>query len=86
MTATGREAGRALFGERVVQAWLPYDLPFAVRALPRALAPARRPPHGDRAVAQPGRAALRARAVPLFLVNARLSRALGRAATRACPR
>ena len=32
MTATGREAGRALYGERVVQAWLPYDVPFAVRA------------------------------------------------------
>ncbi len=31
MTATGREAGRALFGDRVVQAWLPYDIPFAVR-------------------------------------------------------
>ena len=30
MTATGRETGRALFGERVTQAWLPYDLPFAV--------------------------------------------------------
>ena len=34
MTATGREAGRALFGDRVVQAWLPYDVPFAVRAFP----------------------------------------------------
>ena len=32
MTATGRAAGRALFGDRVVQAWLPYDAPFAVRA------------------------------------------------------
>jgi len=31
MTATGREAGRALFGDRVVQAWLPYDIRFAVR-------------------------------------------------------
>ena len=30
MTAAGREAGRALFGDRVVQSWLPYDLPFAV--------------------------------------------------------
>jgi 3-deoxy-D-manno-octulosonic-acid transferase len=30
MTATGREAGRALFGDRVVQAWLPYDIPFAM--------------------------------------------------------
>jgi 3-deoxy-D-manno-octulosonic-acid transferase len=32
MTATGRAAGRLLFGDRVVQAWLPYDVPFAVRA------------------------------------------------------
>ena len=32
MTATGRAAGHALFGDRVVQAWLPYDVPFAVRA------------------------------------------------------
>ena len=32
MTATGRTAGRALFGDRVVQAWLPYDAPFAVRS------------------------------------------------------
>jgi len=31
MTATGRAAGRSLFGNSVVQAWLPYDLPFAVR-------------------------------------------------------
>ena len=30
MTASGREAGRELFGEGVVQAWLPYDVPFAV--------------------------------------------------------
>jgi 3-deoxy-D-manno-octulosonic-acid transferase len=32
MTATGRAAGRLLFGDGVVQAWLPYDVPFAVRA------------------------------------------------------
>jgi len=32
MTATGRETGRALYGDQVLQAWLPYDLPFAVRA------------------------------------------------------
>ncbi len=32
MTATGRAAGHALLGDRVVQAWLPYDAPFAVRA------------------------------------------------------
>jgi len=32
MTAAGREAGNTLFGDRVVQAWLPYDAPFAVHA------------------------------------------------------
>jgi len=31
MTATGRAAGRELFGDGVRQAWLPYDAPFAVR-------------------------------------------------------
>ena len=39
MTATGREAGRALFGARVIQAWLPYDVPFAVRGFLRHFAP-----------------------------------------------
>lgn len=72
MTATGRAAGRALFGERVTQAWLPYDAPFAVHAFldhyrPRAglifeteLWP--------NLVAQSS-----ARGVPVFLVNARMS-------------
>ena len=32
MTAAGRETGQTLFGDHVVQAWLPYDVPFAVRA------------------------------------------------------
>lgn len=32
MTATGRDTGRALYGDTVTQAWLPYDLPFAVDA------------------------------------------------------
>jgi 3-deoxy-D-manno-octulosonic-acid transferase len=31
MTPTGRETGASLFGDRVEQAWLPYDLGFAVR-------------------------------------------------------
>ena len=42
MTATGREAGRALYGDRVVQAWLPYDVPFADSRVPRALPSPRR--------------------------------------------
>ncbi|HTP45892.1 MAG TPA: lipid IV(A) 3-deoxy-D-manno-octulosonic acid transferase [Casimicrobiaceae bacterium] len=39
MTATGREAGQALFGGEVTQVWLPYDLPFAVRAFYRRFKP-----------------------------------------------
>jgi 3-deoxy-D-manno-octulosonic-acid transferase len=72
MTATGREAGRALFGDRVLQAWLPYDVPFAVR---RFLAHFR-PAIGLLVETElwPNLAAAAVRAeVPLFLVNARLS-------------
>ena len=77
MTATGRETGRALFGDGVVQAWLPYDLPFAVRGFFDHFRPRRGLSAGDRAVAQPGRACARAIGIPLFLVNARMSRAFG---------
>ena len=72
MTATGRAAGRALFGDRVVQAWLPYDVPFAVRAFLRHF----RPRAGMLVETElwPNLVALAAAAgVPLFLVNARLS-------------
>ena len=72
MTATGRETGRALFGERVVQAWLPYDLPGAMR---RFLAHFR-PAFGMLMETElwPNLAAEAAIArVPLFLVNGRLS-------------
>lgn len=72
MTATGRDAGRALGGGRVVQAWLPYDVPFAVRAFlahfrPRAglVMETELWPNLVAAAARSG--------VPLFLVNARLS-------------
>src|SRR6187431_3079685 len=72
MTATGRAAGEALAGPRVVQAWLPYDLPFAVEAFLSRFAP------------QVGLlmetevwptlvSACARRRIPLFLVNARLS-------------
>jgi 3-deoxy-D-manno-octulosonic-acid transferase len=73
MTATGREAGRALFGGRVVQAWLPYDLPsavsrFLVHYRPRAgiFMETEVWPNLLRACAR--------RRVPAYLVNARLSR------------
>ncbi|MCL4763251.1 MAG: 3-deoxy-D-manno-octulosonic acid transferase, partial [Burkholderiales bacterium] len=72
MTAAGRETGRSLYGGRVVQAWLPYDVPFAVRAFldrwrPRAglLMETELWPNLVHAC--------RRRGVPLFLVNARMS-------------
>jgi len=72
MTATGRAAGRALFGDGVVQAWLPYDVPFAVRAFLRHF----RPQAGMIVETElwPNLIALAAEAgVPLYLVNGRLS-------------
>ena len=72
MTATGRETGRALYGDSVVQAWLPYDIPFAVRAFLAHF----RPRTGLLMETElwPNLAAGCACAgVPLFLVNARLS-------------
>jgi 3-deoxy-D-manno-octulosonic-acid transferase len=88
MTASGRDAGRALPGERVVQAWLPYDVPFAVERFlahfrPRAglLMETELWPNLVRAAAKRG--------VPLFLVNARLSersaRGYARVASLATP-
>ncbi len=72
MTATGREAGHALYGDSVQQVWLPYDVPFAVeRFLARF-----RPRAGllmETEVWPNLVAACHARGVPLYLVNARLS-------------
>ena len=72
MTATGREAGAALAKERVVQAWLPYDVPFAVDAFLAHW----KPSFGllmETEVWPTLVAACRERGIPLFLVNARLS-------------
>ncbi len=72
MTATGREAGQALYGAGVVQAWLPYDFPFAVRAFLARFSP--RAGLLMETELWPNLAAACAAArVPLFLVNARLS-------------
>ncbi|MEP7181007.1 MAG: lipid IV(A) 3-deoxy-D-manno-octulosonic acid transferase [Betaproteobacteria bacterium] len=72
MTATGRAAGHELYGERVVQAWLPYDAPFAVRAFLAHFRPAAgmlmETELWPNLVAAAGAAG-----VPLFLLNARLS-------------
>jgi 3-deoxy-D-manno-octulosonic-acid transferase len=72
MTAAGRATGASLYGDRVVQAWLPYDLPFAVERFLSHYRPAAGLlvetelwPNLVRGAA--------ARAIPVFLVNARLS-------------
>ena len=72
MTATGREAGRALYGDRVVQCWLPYDVPFAIRAFLARFAP--RAGLLMETEVWPNLTYACAKAqLPLFLVNARLS-------------
>src|SRR6266567_3320573 len=72
MTATGRETGRALFGDSVAQAWLPYDLPFAVDGFLAHFRPAAgfllETELWPNLIAQTSTAR-----IPLFLVNARLS-------------
>ena len=72
MTATGREAGHALFDESVQQVWLPYDVPFAVDAFLARF----RPRIGllmETEVWPNLVAACRRGDIPLYLVNARLS-------------
>jgi len=72
MTATGRDAGRTLFGDRIVQAWLPYDLPFAVRGFLARY----RPRAGiimETELWPNLVAAMHGATRPMFLVNARLS-------------
>ncbi len=72
MTAAGRETGQTLFGDHVVQAWLPYDVPFAVRAFYAHF----RPAAGFLLETElwPNLvAAAHPAGTPLYLVNARLS-------------
>jgi len=71
-----------MFGGRVVQAWLPYDLPFAVRGFLARF----RPRAGiimETELWPNLVAAMRAAGVPLFLVNARLSARSARGYARA---
>jgi 3-deoxy-D-manno-octulosonic-acid transferase len=72
MTAAGRETGHALFGDGVVQTWLPYDVPFAARAFYAHYHPAA----GFLLETElwPNLiAAAQAAGIPLYLINARLS-------------
>ena len=72
MTATGRAAGHELFGDRIVQAWLPYDAPFAIRAFLAHFNP--RAGLIMETELWPNLVALAHDArVPVFLVNARMS-------------
>lgn len=72
MTATGRAAGAELAGPRVVQAWLPYDVPSAVDAFLARFAP-RVGLLMETEVWPTLVATCARRRIPLFLVNARLS-------------
>ena len=72
MTASGRAAGRELFGDGVVQAWLPYDVPFAVNRFLAHFRPAAgflvETELWPNLIAEADR-----QDVPVFLVNARMS-------------
>lgn len=71
-TPTGRATGRALFGDAVTQAYLPYDLPWLVRRFIRRT----RPMLGivmETEIWPSLYAECARRGVPLYLVNARLS-------------
>ena len=72
MTPTGRATGAALFGERVLRCYLPYDFPFAVERFLDYFKPA----CGillETEIWPNLIHACRARGVPVYLVNARLS-------------
>jgi len=72
MTPTGRATGTALFGERVLRCYLPYDFPFAVERFLDHFKPA----CGillETEIWPNLIHACRARSVPVYLVNARLS-------------
>jgi 3-deoxy-D-manno-octulosonic-acid transferase len=72
MTASGREAGRELFGDGVIQAWVPYDVPFAVNRFLAHFRPAAgflvETELWPNLIGEAHR-----QDVPLFLVNARMS-------------
>src|SRR5690348_7939583 len=84
MTAAGRETGRALFGNRVVQAWLPYDIPFAVERFLAHFHP-RVGMLVETELWPNLAAAAERRRVPLLLVNARLSDRSARGYARIAP-
>ena len=72
MTPTGRETARELFGDQIEQCYLPYDFPFAVAAILRRFQP-RIGILMETEIWPNLIHAAHARAVPILLVNARLS-------------
>jgi len=82
MTATGREAGATWRDPRVVQAWLPYDVPFAVARFLEHFKP-RAGLLVETELWPNLLAAARARAIAMLLVNARLSERSARGYARA---
>jgi 3-deoxy-D-manno-octulosonic-acid transferase len=88
MTPTGRAAGREVYGDKVIRAYLPYDYPDAVDRFFRHYSP-------DFGVLMETEiwpnllASAKRRGVPVFLANARLSersaRAYGKVAALARP-
>jgi 3-deoxy-D-manno-octulosonic-acid transferase len=88
MTPTGRDAGRQVYGDKVIQAYLPYDYPDAVDRFFRYFSPA----FGvlmETEIWPNLLAAGKRRKLPIFLANARLSarsaRGYGRFAALASP-
>lgn len=72
MTPTGRETGRQLFGDRVLQCYLPYDFPFAAQRFLRHFKPEIGLLMETEIWFNLVQACRNAR-VPLLLVNARMS-------------
>ena len=88
MTPTGRDAGAQVYGDRVIQAYLPYDLPFAVNRFFRHFSPS----FGvlmETEIWPNLLAVAKRQRVPVLLANARLSarsaRGYQRVATLARP-
>jgi len=84
MTPTGRAAGREVYGDRVIQAYLPYDYPPAVDRFFRHFSPA----FGvlmETEIWPNLLAAASRHQVPLLLVNARLSARSARGYRRFAP-
>jgi 3-deoxy-D-manno-octulosonic-acid transferase len=84
VTPTGREAGRALFGDQVSQAYLPYDLPWLVHGFLKRAGP-RIGIVMETEIWPNLYHACRCRGTPIHLVNCRLSERSARSYARFAP-